>query len=558
MRLLKLADLGAIGTAPEPWPVQTRATFHKTWINNSRQTLPRPTARELGATWDGENLAFFTSLDDAERFAKYIPKRQANGRYSDSKTKLFAPPAEKQRLRALGGKFDPETASWYAPPGLELNQFQDWLEDRPVVLFVPFQDNGKAKLFPGVKFNPNTKQWTALLSNTLAIAEWGSDTGFKVFLNVPFGDNAEVKKLGARFDSEAMRFYVDLHKLSRNLFTKWLPREEEENQEMRCFLNVPFEEKDEVKQLGARFDAEQRKWYFNPNVLDYSMFVKWPVVQPSLDLGNNLPNKQYLNVPFGDKDEAKDLGARFDGDKRKWYFDTKVFNPSAFAKWELVSPITVPIKPHYLNVPFEDKNEAKLLGAKFDGDKRKWYFDENAMDRQVFAKWTSVVHSVFLTVPLSDKHVVEQLGAKFDLNKRKWYFDSQVIDCALFARWIPVHFPTSTAVALETANSAVQMTANSAVQVTTNSAVTTSTETPTSERILLQVPFSESNEVRELGAQFCQATKKWFVIEDDGKSKQRFAKWLSRRKFVSAASKSPAQQQQPQQQQPQIAAVGRQ
>lgn len=519
--------------------------------------IPPKTARELGATWDGENLAFFTSLDDAERFAKYIPQRHASGRYSDSKTTLFAPVAEKQRLRALGGKFDSETACWYAPPGLELNQFRDWLEDRPAVLFVPPHDFDKAKQFPGVEFNPHTKQWTALLSNTLAMAEWGSDTGSKVFLNVPFGDNAEVKKLGARFDSEAMRFSVDLHKLPRALFEQWLPREEDE--EVRCFLNVPFEDKDEAKQLGAKFDGERRKWYFNSNALDRGVFAKWPVVQLAPE-SDSAPTRQYLKVPFGDKDEAKDLGAKFDGEQRKWYFDTKLCSPSAFAKWELVSPTpaAAPVKPHYLNVPFEDKDEAKRLGARFDGDRRKWYFDQNSASRQVFAKWASA-DSVFLTVPLSDKDAVKQLGAEFDSIKRKWYFDSQAIDRALFARWIPVRFVAAAVVASEVVPVSATATATATTETTPSTATETftpSTETHTPERLQLQVPFSESNEVRELGAQFCQATKKWFVMEvGDGKSKQRFAQWLSRRKFVSSKQQ---QQQAPPLPLPQTAASGRQ
>ena len=38
--------------------------------------------------------------------------------------------------------------------------------------------------------------------------------------------------------------------------------------------------------------------------------------------------RQYLNVPFKEKDEAKKLGARWDNDKKKWYME--VFN---YQKW---------------------------------------------------------------------------------------------------------------------------------------------------------------------------------------------------------------------------------
>jgi hypothetical protein len=39
-------------------------------------------------------------------------------------------------------------------------------------------------------------------------------------------------------------------------------------------LNVPFAEKDEAKQLGARWDAKRRKWYV-PAGVDAAPFARW-------------------------------------------------------------------------------------------------------------------------------------------------------------------------------------------------------------------------------------------------------------------------------------------
>jgi len=41
----------------------------------------------------------------------------------------------------------------------------------------------------------------------------------------------------------------------------------------------------------------------------------------------------YLNVPFADKEAAKGLGARWDADKKKWYCDSK--KSDVFEKWRL-------------------------------------------------------------------------------------------------------------------------------------------------------------------------------------------------------------------------------
>ena len=40
----------------------------------------------------------------------------------------------------------------------------------------------------------------------------------------------------------------------------------------------------------------------------------------------------------------------------------------------------------YLNCPFDDKDECKSLGGRWDGDARKWYIPD-AMASEPFAKW---------------------------------------------------------------------------------------------------------------------------------------------------------------------------
>jgi hypothetical protein len=42
----------------------------------------------------------------------------------------------------------------------------------------------------------------------------------------------------------------------------------------QVFLNVPFAEKDEAKRLGARWDPARKKWYV-PNGVDAEKFSRW-------------------------------------------------------------------------------------------------------------------------------------------------------------------------------------------------------------------------------------------------------------------------------------------
>ncbi|RYH15200.1 hypothetical protein EON65_32145 [archaeon] len=83
------------------------------------------------------------------------------------------------------------------------------------------------------------------------------------------------------------------------------------------YLQVPYEDKDAVKALGAKFDANVKKWYVPPNA-DIKPFYKW--------------QKIYLNVPFQEKNDAKALGASWDMLESKW-FVTGGHDLKLFMKW---------------------------------------------------------------------------------------------------------------------------------------------------------------------------------------------------------------------------------
>ena len=45
---------------------------------------------------------------------------------------------------------------------------------------------------------------------------------------------------------------------------------------LRIYLNVPFNENDFVKKLGALWDADQQKWYiFNDNLYRFDLISKY-------------------------------------------------------------------------------------------------------------------------------------------------------------------------------------------------------------------------------------------------------------------------------------------
>ena len=88
----------------------------------------------------------------------------------------------------------------------------------------------------------------------------------------------------------------------------------------RVYLSVPFDDKEEVKKRGARWDADAKKWYvgeFSP----LKDFEQWQTMK----------DVQYLKVPFAEKDEVKALGARWENDKKLWYVPSS--SASLFEKW---------------------------------------------------------------------------------------------------------------------------------------------------------------------------------------------------------------------------------
>jgi hypothetical protein len=85
---------------------------------------------------------------------------------------------------------------------------------------------------------------------------------------------------------------------------------------------------------GAEWDPESRKWFVKTG-MDLQPFASW------------MPGRSrtYLNVPFSEKEELKQqcegrcsIGAKFDGEIKKWYVRTRTYakDPSRFAKWPVV------------------------------------------------------------------------------------------------------------------------------------------------------------------------------------------------------------------------------
>lgn len=114
--------------------------------------------------------------------------------------------------------------------------------------------------------------------------------------------------------------------------------------------------------------------------------------------------RQFIDVPFKQKDEAKKLGAKWDRAAQSWYVPPGV-NPEPFAKWaqkgadapqaseQTRANTQATPKPEsaesdrvYLAVPYTERMEAKEAGAAWDKAAKSWYVGPNA-DTAKLERW---------------------------------------------------------------------------------------------------------------------------------------------------------------------------
>lgn len=154
--------------------------------------------------------------------------------------------------------------------------------------------------------------------------------------------------------------------------------------EAEAYLNVPYDDRNKVKELGAFFDGNNKMWYV-PKGKSTEPFAQWLTNVKTV-------KKIKLDVPYDDRAEAKALGARWSPEKMTWYI-LSTMDKEKFKKWipadgntKMPSGNVAKAKKIPIKVPFDDKDEVKSLGARWSSEKKTWYI-LSTMDKNKFAKW---------------------------------------------------------------------------------------------------------------------------------------------------------------------------
>lgn len=92
-------------------------------------------------------------------------------------------------------------------------------------------------------------------------------------------------------------------------------------------------------------------------------------------------DKVYLNIPYKNKDKAKILGAKWDNDKKRWFYTSDI-NDNDIKKIKELEEIENKIN---ININFANKDKAKILGARWSASDKSWYYVDTLDNEKILA-----------------------------------------------------------------------------------------------------------------------------------------------------------------------------
>lgn len=113
----------------------------------------------------------------------------------------------------------------------------------------------------------------------------------------------------------------------------------------KTYLQVPFKEKEQARELGAKWDRQEKSWYI-PADLDKETFAHWlnPAPKEAAETTQERTKapqvastpksaREYLAVPYGERSAAKAAGAAWDKAAKSWYIGPEG-DTAALARWK--------------------------------------------------------------------------------------------------------------------------------------------------------------------------------------------------------------------------------
>ncbi len=175
----------------------------------------------------------------------------------------------------------------------------------------------------------------------------------------------------------------------------------------KVYLDVSWEEKDKAKALGATWDMKVKAWCARPGT-DLKPLGNWIPDSERERVKARMVNMEgdrvALNVPYEDRQTAKEMGAFWDDQQKSWMVSLKHKQLTELTKrWppsqgqsvnaeeieKVKATAAVPelaSEAVTLEVPYSEKDQAKAVGAKFDPEKKLWLAPAGT-DLTPLARW---------------------------------------------------------------------------------------------------------------------------------------------------------------------------
>lgn len=206
------------------------------------------------------------------------------------------------------------------------------------------------------------------------------------WLAVPFEDRETVKSLGATWDKDAKKWCVPAGEDAEEAgLGDWIAGSSGRAVEP-VFLVVPSAEKEAAKAAGARWESDVGRWYI-PEGVKTEPFAAW--IKGKTSRADVEADRHELLIPFGHSDAAKAAGAEWDKAAKTWFAPAGCTPADIGMELYAVDGGLFSKEKTYLNVPFEDRAEVKELGARFDAKEKLW-FAPPLSHLPTFKKWDNL------------------------------------------------------------------------------------------------------------------------------------------------------------------------
>ncbi len=188
---------------------------------------------------------------DAQTIVQPVEKDQEQKVYAkpDLSKATFLKIAYEDRAEAqkLGARFDDDSKRWYAPEGVDANQFKQF----------------------AANYNKQEHARKAYLAD--------KHEENRVYIKLLPKDRQKAREKGATFDGFKNEWYIPKGEEKR--FQKEMENYQNRVQQIqnikdRVYLYVPVAEKDEAKQAGAKWDPRAKSWYAGEKA-DMEKLARW-------------------------------------------------------------------------------------------------------------------------------------------------------------------------------------------------------------------------------------------------------------------------------------------